>query len=91
MALFFMIIKTDLEEEFHSNGNLSYRATRGILHEFSAHLYPERRLHPDGYEWIYCGICGKWSSEGRQIWVLNYNLKGELMNDHVRDDKWAQM
>ena len=76
-----MILRTEVEEIFHENGKIGYRATRGILHESSAYLYPERRQHPDGYYWIYCGIVGKWDVNGKQMWVLNYNLKGELMKD----------
>jgi len=76
-----MITETKIEREYHDNGKLSYIATRGILSPLSSHLYRERRIHPDGYEWIYCGIVGKWDKNGKQMWVLNYNLNGELMKD----------
>ena len=76
-----MILETKVEREYHDNGNLSYQATRGILSKHTAHLYPERRLHPEGYEWIYCGLCGKWDKNGKQMWVLMYNLQGELMKE----------
>jgi hypothetical protein len=81
-----MIIDKIVEEIRHSNGNLSYRATMAILSSSHAHLYPNRRVHPDGYEWIYVGTCGKWSSEGKQQWVLNYNNHGELM-PNLRDEQ----
>jgi len=76
-----MITEIKIEREYHDNGKLSYIATRGILSPLSSHLYSERRIHPDGYEWIYCGIVGKWDKNGKQMWVLNYNLNGEVMKD----------
>lgn len=69
------------EEFFHVNGQLSYRATRAILFPQNAHLYSQRRLSDEGYEWIYVGVCGKWKKNGKQQWALNYNSKGELLKN----------
>lgn len=74
-----MIIREILDETYHDNGKVSYRATRAVLSNSHAYLYPERRIHPDGYQWIYVGTCGKWDKNGKQQWVLNYNSRGELM------------
>lgn len=74
-----MILREILVEDFHENGKLSYRATRAVLSNKHAHLYPERRRHPEGYYWIYVGVCGKWDKNGKQQWVINYNAKGEII------------
>lgn len=85
-----MILETKTNKEFHPNGKLSYIETIAILSKSHAHLYGHRRMHPDGYEWIRVGVNGKWSPEGKQMWVLNYDQNGDIMK-YVNDDKWAQM
>jgi hypothetical protein len=83
-----MITEKFITEEFHENGKLSYRATWGKLNPNTAHLYPNRRIHDEGYEWIYCGICGKWDLNGKQQWVINYNENGEVMKNITVTDNY---
>lgn len=74
-----MILETKTYKEYHQNGELSYTETIAILAPLFAHLYDRRCVHPDGYEWIRVGINGKWDSNGKQQWVLNYDQKGEIL------------
>jgi hypothetical protein len=74
-----MIINKIIDENYHSNGKISYRATRAVLSKSHAHLYQNRRTHPDGYSWIYIGLCGKWDKNGKQKWVINYSEQGEIL------------
>ena len=74
-----MLLKKITDETYHDNGKLSYRATRAKISEAHKHLYENRRLHPDGYSWVYVGFAGKWDKKGKQQWVLNQSEKGEIL------------
>ena len=74
-----MLLDKILDETYHDNGKLSYRATRAKISKAHEHLYDQRRLHPDGYCWVYVGTAGKWDKNEKQQWFLNYNNKGEIL------------
>jgi len=74
-----MLLERIKDETYHNNEKLSYRATRAKISEAHKHLYEYRRLHADGYSWVYVGLAGKWDKNGKQQWVLNYSEKGEIL------------
>lgn len=74
-----MLLERILDETYHDNGKLSYRATRAKISKAHEHLYEHRRLHPDGYSWVYVGLAGKWDKNGKQQWVLNYSEMGKVL------------
>ena len=74
-----MLLEQTTTETYHDNGKLSYRATRAKISKAHYHLYKNRRLHPDGYFWVYVGLCGKWGKTGRPQWVLKYSEQGEIL------------
>lgn len=74
-----MIIEEILDETYHKNGKISYRAIMGKIKEGHEHLYSARRISPHGFSWVYIGVAGKWDNKGKQQWVINYNSKGEII------------
>ena len=76
-----MIIETKLNEEFHPNGKLAYTETIAILAPGTEHLYDNRRIHPDGYQWIRLGRHAKYFDNGQLNWELNYDEKGNYVDN----------
>lgn len=74
-----MLISRKVEKEFHENGRLSYIQTIALLSKSHSHLYENRRISDDGTEWIRVGTCGKWNDKGHQMWVLNYDERGNVL------------
>ena len=72
-----MIKEIIKDEDYHENGNLSYIAHRAVIVKGYEHLYVNRRMHPDGYSWVYQGLSGKWDKKGKQRWRIDYNNFGE--------------
>jgi len=74
-----MYLSTKINKEYHANGNLMYIETIAVLAPSSAHLYPNRRQHPDGYEWIRIGENIKYLISGAVAWSLKYDEMGNLV------------
>jgi hypothetical protein len=80
-----MILETKVNNEFHSNGQLAYTETIAILAPETSNLYPNRRIHPSGYEWIRIGEHKKYFDNGQLAWQLNYGEKGNVLKDDCRN------
>lgn len=74
--------KTKINEEFHVNGKLAYTETIAILIPAYSHLFENKRIHPDGYEWIRIGKCAKYFDNGQLSWQINYDEKGNALKDN---------
>lgn len=75
-----MIVSKELQQEFHENGALAYENTIAII-EGGLNDYPNHRIHPDGYKWIRIGRHVKYHDNGQLEWLLNYNERGDLIEE----------
>ncbi len=74
-----MITETKINNEYYSNGILAYTETIGILSKHTQHLYPNRRIHPDGYSWIRIGTNAKYFDNRQLAWELKYDNEGSII------------
>lgn len=81
-----MIIEQATNKEYHANGTLSYTETIGILSKSHAHLYENRRIHPDGYEWVRVGYNAKFNIDGKLMWQIHFDSKGVEMKVPICED-----
>lgn len=77
-----MIVETKTNKEYHSNGKIAYIENIAILSPISSHLYENRRLHPDGFEWIRTGTQAKYFDNGQIAWELKYDDMGKLIKNN---------
>lgn len=77
-----MLMETFTDREYHPNGKIKYQGIWSKLSTAHAHLYEHRRVNEkEGFEWVWSGLCGRWDENGRQIWVIQFNNRGEVMKN----------
>jgi len=84
-----MVLESKVNKEYHANGMLAYIETISIVSDASAYLYPNRRIHPNGYSWIRTGLNQKFFDNGQLSWELQYDDLGTLIktdNKQYRKD-----
>lgn len=84
-----MILEQNTIEEYHKNGQLAYTETIAKVSVDSMVMFPNRRIHPDGYYWIRVGKCAKYYDNGQLAWEMNYDEFGngivEKVNQYRKD------
>ncbi len=74
-----MYLSTYQNIEHHSNGKVKYIETIAIIAPHSVALYPNRRTHPNGYDWIRINENAKYNSDGTLVWLLSYDNYGNVI------------
>jgi hypothetical protein len=74
-----MILKTQTNEEFHPNGQLSYTENVATIEPTSEHLYQNTR-HLNGVVWIRVGYCAKFHDNGLMQWEKTYSENGTIIS-----------
>ena len=64
---------------YHENGNLWYKEKVAIIYPIFTPNYDRAMVNKDGEWWIRIGENAKYYDNGQLAWVLDYNMKGEVI------------